>query len=147
MKIFFLLLLMVSSLYAGPFSVPTPPKLEEQIQESDYIVHADIENVNQTKIQQDVFSVQCSLKIKRAYKAKEPLSPDLDVSFIIKPRTYGKMLVEAPPKGEYIIFLQNKTVKDANGRSSNTIVLYDPNPFSIQPFSAKLEKQILKLVD
>jgi hypothetical protein len=142
-SLIFLLLVINLGLRAEPSAIPAPPNFAEQIRESDYVVRADIEKVTQVKLKPDTYSVQCSLKVKNAYKAKSPLSPDLDVAFIIKPRSYGKMLVQAPDKGEYIIFLQEKLVKDSKGNSIKTIVLYDPNPYAFYTFSTKLEKQIL----
>ncbi|MCX7999778.1 MAG: hypothetical protein N3A69_12650, partial [Leptospiraceae bacterium] len=115
--------------------------------ESDYIVHAEVDNIQQTSIRKGTFSVQCNLKVKRAYKAKNPLSPELDVSFIIMPGSYGKMLVEAPKKGEYIVFLQEKQVRDSKGKNLTSISLYDPNPFAFQTYSTQLEQQILKILE
>lgn len=146
-SLWIILLLAIFSLHAGPYQVPTPPTLQEKIRDSDYVVHAEVDNIQQTSIKRGTFSVQCSLKIKRAYKAKNPLSPDLDVSFIIMPGSYGKMLVEAPQKGEYIVFLQEKTVRDYKGRNLTSIVLYDPNPFAFQIYTTQLEQQVLKLIE
>lgn len=139
--------LIAFQIYSGPYSVPTPPTLQEKVKESDYVVHAEVDDVQQTSIKKGTFSVQCNLKIKRAYKAKSPLSPNLEVSFIIMPASYGKMLVEAPKKGEYIVFLQEKTVRDAKGKTASSIILYDPNPFAFQVYTTQLEQQVLKFIE
>ncbi len=148
MKLLFLILIKFSltQIYAGPYSVPTPPSLQEKVKESDYIVYAELDDIQQTDIRKGTYSVQCNLRIKRAYKAKNQLSPNLEVSFIIMPGSYGKMLIEAPKKGEYIIFLQEKTVRDSKGKSLNSIVLYDPNPFAFQTYTSQLEQELLKLL-
>lgn len=146
-KVLGIVFLFSFELFAGPYSVPTPPTLQEKVKESDYIVHAEVDNIQQTSIKKGTFSVQCNLKIKRAYKAKAPLSPELDVSFIIMPGSYGKMLIEAPKKGEYIVFLQEKSLRDPKGRNVPSIVLYDPNPFAFQAYTTQLEQQVLKLIE
>jgi hypothetical protein len=146
LKVLILLLFFVTGLSAGPFSVPTPPELSEQVRESEFIVRGEIDSITQTKIRNGVFSVQVTLKIKKTYKAQSPLPSDLDLSFMIMPGTYGKMLIEPPKKGEYIVFLQSKSIKDVKGKTSYVVVLYDPNPFAMQNFTPELEEQVQKQV-
>ncbi|EMO62722.1 hypothetical protein LEP1GSC133_3529 [Leptospira borgpetersenii serovar Pomona str. 200901868] len=65
---------------------------------------------------------------------------------MIFPELLGKWLKAAPPEGDYILFLNQKTVKDSKGNESQLITLYEPHPFAFKEYSRETEDKIREIV-
>jgi hypothetical protein len=127
---------------ANPYYLPEPKPIFEMIQDSDYVVKAKIDSIHQTTIKPGTISVTCNLQILKIFKANTPIPPQIDLSFLVIPKLYGKFLVSVPPKGEYILFMKQKVFNDSNGKPFESIVLYEPHPYAIQDYSIDLENKI-----
>ncbi|EMJ96578.1 LIC_20196 family exoprotein [Leptospira alstonii] len=127
-------------------SVPTPPTLENQVKNSDYIALTRITNVRETKISETSISVTATVEVLKPWKGGEKLPTKFEIGFMIFPELLGKWLKAAPPEGDYILFLNQKTVKDSKGNESSLIVLYEPHPFAFKEYSRETEDKIRETV-
>lgn len=127
-------------------SVPTPPTLETQVKNSDYIALTRITNVRETKISETSISVTATIEILKPWKGAEKLPPKFEIGFMIFPELLGKWLKASPPEGDYILFLNQKKVKDSKGNESSLIVLYEPHPFAFKEYSRAIESEIVEVV-
>lgn len=127
-------------------SVPTPPTLEHQVKNSDYIALTRITNVREKKISETSISVIATVEILKPWKGGEKLPAKFEIGFMIFPELLGKWLKAAPPEGDYILFLNQKTVKDSKGNESQLITLYEPHPFAFKEYSRETEDKIREIV-
>lgn len=127
-------------------SVPTLPTLETQVKNSDYIALTRITNVRETKISETSISVTATIEILKPWKGAEKLPPKFEIGFMIFPELLGKWLKASPPEGDYILFLNQKKVKDSKGNESSLIVLYEPHPFAFKEYSRAIENEIVEVV-
>lgn len=128
------------------WSVPTPPTLETQVKNSDYIALTRITNVREKKISETSISVTATVEILKPWKGAEKLPVKFEIGFMIFPELLGKWLKAAPPEGDYILFLNQKTVKDSKGIESSLIALYEPHPFAFKEYSRETEDKIRETI-
>ncbi|RHX83483.1 hypothetical protein EHO98_08335 [Leptospira stimsonii] len=124
----------------------TPPTLENQIRNSDYIALTRITNVHEKKISDTTVSVTATVEILKPWKGGEKLPTKFEIGFMIFPELLGKWLKAAPPEGDYILFLIQKTVKDSKGNESKLIALYEPHPFAFKEYARETEDQIKEII-
>lgn len=128
------------------FSVPIPPTLESQVKNSDYIALTRITNVREKKISETSISVMATVEILKPWKGGEKLPAKFEIAFMIFPELLGKWLKAAPPEGDYILFLNQKAIKDNKGNESQLITLYEPHPFAFKEYSREIEDKIREAV-
>lgn len=124
------------------FSLPTPPRLEELVRDSDYIARVKLSGCIQKKITEKEISVNCKGDILEAYKTKTPLPGRLNIGFMVLPEKFGKWLRSPPREGEYILHFINREATDSRGNQRNLVVLYEPHPFAIHEYSKEYETKI-----
>lgn len=124
------------------FSLPTPPRLEELVRDSDYIARVKMTACKQTKVLGNDLSVTCKGEVLEAYKTIAPLPGKMDIGFMVLPEKYGKWLKAVPKEGEYILHFINRVSSDSGGNPRNLIVLYEPHPFAIHDYSKEYETKI-----
>lgn len=124
------------------FSLPTPPRLEELVKDSDYIAKVKLTKCIQKKLTEKEISVTCKGDVQEAYKTKAPLPGKMDIAFLIFPEKFGKWLRVAPKEGDYILHFIDREATDSKGTPRNLIVLYEPHPFAIHEYSLEYETKI-----
>jgi hypothetical protein len=132
----------LSFLTISMMALPTPPRLDELVHDSDYIARVKLIGCKQTKVSGNDISVTCKGEVMEAYKTIAPLPGRMDIGFMVLPEKYGKWLKAVPKEGEYILHFINRVSSDPSGTPRNLIVLYEPHPFAIHEYSKEYESKI-----
>lgn len=125
-------------------AVPTPPSLEELIEQSDLIAKTKLTKLKQNTINSATISVNAKLEFFKVYKGKDISFDKMDLAFTVLPELYGKFLKKVPEEGDYILFFNKKEIKDSKGNPKTIYILYDPNVFAFKEVTSELESKLNK---
>ncbi len=129
--------------------LPDPPTLEQQVRNSELVVHARLVhvhryNLSRKLVSQPRFEIVRILKDSRFYPLNQ--GERITVTHYLKPNEYGPYFQEPPEKGEYIVFLKVRNV-DLGGKIVGYISEFPlPHPFALQEMEKGLVEKVEQLV-
>ena len=144
-KLLSFLLLGAAALQASHALPPMEPPLD-RAKKSTLILHAEIKRSQEERLNSVAHSVQLGIEVRGVLKT--PTNFDArriqSLSFLVFPQSFESGLREPPGPGEWIIFLNIRTI-DTGERKVLVPVLYDPPVFAFHPYDAALAEKIQKL--
>ncbi|MCB1138479.1 MAG: hypothetical protein KDK25_08655 [Leptospiraceae bacterium] len=144
-KLLTLLLLGALALQSSHALPPMEPPMD-RAKKSTVILHAQIKSSQEERLNSVAHSAQLGIQVLGVLKA--PSNFDATriraLHFLVFPQSFESGMREPPGPGEWIIFLNLRTV-DTGERKVVVPVLYDPPVFAFHPYDAILAEKIQKL--
>lgn len=122
-----LLIIPLVSAEAYPPFIP----LDERYSSSAVVLIARVTVVSQKRHAVGNLLTTLRIEVDETLKGNPPPSV-FHLTFITFPRSEEGQLIRPPAKGRYIIFLEEKKVKDARGKTGRALVLYEPRVYALE---------------
>ncbi len=126
------------------FALPPMLPLEQRAAGSEIVIVAQVSDVRRVPFNEISESVTARVKVEQTLKGATP--PEFELAFLVFPQTFEKHLRKPMGNGRYILFLNNRTVIDADGNTGEAIVLFEPRPFAFFPYNEQSHRELEEII-